>query len=93
MVNIFNIIFTCNVLQYNNCKGYISYRTEVILLIEYLRKQKGFTQEDVARALGITLRQYINIEKGVSEPKIIKGLQLAAILEVDPYRLFNVSKP
>jgi transcriptional regulator with XRE-family HTH domain len=62
-------------------------------VIEYLRKLKKLTQEDVARALDITLRQYINIEKGVSEPKIKKGLLLAAILDVDPYKLFNVEKP
>ena len=61
-------------------------------MIKLLRKQKNLTQEDIARAIDISLRQYINIEKGISEPKIKKGLQIAAILDVDPYILFKIER-
>lgn len=60
--------------------------------IRHYRLKKGYSQEQIARLLGISLRQYQNVEKGVSLPNVITGLRLAIILNVDPYKLFSVSK-
>lgn len=51
--------------------------------IEKIRKEKGFTLEDVALRLG-TSRQRINdIEKGKHTPSVLLGLVLAQALECD----------
>lgn len=54
------------------------------LSIEQLRREKGLTQEDMARLLNISLRGYVKIEKGLSEPRILTALRIAEILGVDP---------
>lgn len=40
------------------------------MLLKELRKKRGISQEDVAKALGITLRTYQNYEYGQREPNI-----------------------
>ena len=58
--------------------------------IKNYREKKGYTQEQVARLLGITLRYYQNIEQGKQKPNIIIGLNLAIILKVDPLKLWKI---
>ena len=43
----------------------------------YLRKQRGLTQADVARAVDITERGYRNYELGVREPQLSTLVALA----------------
>lgn len=43
----------------------------------YLRKQRGLTQVDVARAVDITERGYRNYELGVREPQLSTLVALA----------------
>lgn len=53
------------------------------------RQRLKYSQEDVARLCGISLRQYQNIEHGKCQPRIHVGLRLALILKCDPYYLFS----
>lgn len=58
--------------------------------IRTARINAGYTQEQIARLLGITLRSYIKIEKGENLPNIRTGLRLAFYLRVDPYSLWPI---
>lgn len=64
----------------------------IFLNIKEYREKMGYSQEQVARLLGITLRYYQNVEQGKQKPNIIIGLNLALILKVDPFILWNVEK-
>lgn len=57
-------------------------KTEQKKLIAY-RKFKGYTQADIAKALGIELRTYINKEQGVSQFKINEMFLIARLLQMD----------
>lgn len=46
-----------------------------------LRTQRGWTQEYVAKAAGISWRHYFNIESGQSEPGALTLKRLAAVFE------------
>lgn len=58
-------------------------------LLKQLRQTKDFSQEDVARRVDISLRQYQNIESGKSAPNIYLGLRIARLFVIDPYQLWN----
>ncbi|MBO8161991.1 MAG: helix-turn-helix transcriptional regulator [Thermosipho sp. (in: Bacteria)] len=61
-----------------------------MLNIHEKRKEAGYTQEQMARLLNVTLRHYINIEKRKVLPNIVTGLKLAKILKVNPFELWNI---
>lgn len=42
-----------------------------------LRKNKGITQEEFAKALGVTRQTVIAIEKGMYIPSLLLGLKIA----------------
>ena len=52
------------------------------MTLKELRKKKGVSQEDVAKALGITLRTYQNYEYGQREPNIEMILKLSDYFKV-----------
>lgn len=56
--------------------------------IKEYREKAGLTQEAVARQLEISLRYYISLEKGTSEPSVYKAIRLSIILQVDVRELF-----
>lgn len=49
------------------------------------RTAKNLSQEEVARTVEITLRQYQNIEKGTSIPNAKVALRICRLLECDIY--------
>ena len=53
-----------------------------------LRKEKGFTQEDVARLLQITRSTYANYETGYRKPDIETVIKLKRIFGVSEDRFF-----
>lgn len=63
------------------------------MTIKDYRIQNNYTQESLARALDITLNHYQKIEYGKSIPNVLIGLNMAKLLKVDPYTLFNIEKP
>lgn len=60
------------------------------MTIRSARIRAGYTQENIARALNITLRSYIKIEKGENLPNVRTGLRLAFYFGVDPYSLWPI---
>jgi len=46
------------------------------------RIKKGMSQEEVAKAIGVSQRSYSNYEKGTRNPKIDKIIKLAKLLEI-----------
>lgn len=57
--------------------------------IKNTRVLRGFTQEEVSRRLYISLYYYQKIEKGKSLPNVVLGLQLALLLNANPFELFD----
>ena len=43
---------------------------EILEKIELLRKEKGVSQKEVAKALGVTVSAYSNYEQGIREPSL-----------------------
>jgi putative transcriptional regulator len=53
------------------------------------REERGFSQEGLARELGVSRQTIVNIERGVSEPRVLLALALAAVLGVAVSDLFR----
>lgn len=58
-------------------------------LLKQLRQTKEMSQEDVARRVDISLRQYQNIEAGNSTPNVYLGLRIARVFLIDAYQLWD----
>jgi|GEM_PF-1771314 Predicted transcriptional regulators len=48
------------------------------------RNNKGLTQEQVSRAINVSLKHYQNIEHGIASPTVNIALHICEILGVDP---------
>ncbi|WP_427876507.1 helix-turn-helix transcriptional regulator [Gardnerella sp. 2492-Sm] len=55
------------------------------------RKKKGLTQYQLAKAVGLTRRGILVLEKGDSNTKLEHAARLAYVLQVDIEELFCVS--
>lgn len=53
------------------------------------RERAGFSQEGLARELGVSRQTVVNIERGSSEPKVLLALAIAAVLSVAIVDLFK----
>lgn len=60
-------------------------------MIKELRQKKGYTQEQLARLLDVTLKHYQKIEYNKTIPNVKTGLKLAILLDSNPYKLWNVT--
>lgn len=59
--------------------------------VMHYRRQKGFTQEEIAKQIDITLTQYRNIEKNrTKNPGIYIVLKIAKALNVPVESLFTL---
>jgi putative transcriptional regulator len=56
-----------------------------------LRSAKGATQEDVARAVGVTRQTIIAIERGNYVPSVLLALKLSEYFRVPVEDIFKVS--
>ena len=56
--------------------------------IKEMRVKAGLTQEELARRVNLTLRQYQNIEQLKNIPNIKTGLAIAIALKSCPFELF-----
>ena len=59
--------------------------------IKLVRQIKGFTQEDIAEQLGMSPNAYGDIERGDTDVKLSRLLQLAKLFEMKPAELFEPS--
>lgn len=57
-----------------------------------LRKRKFITDTSVAEALGMTYREYYNIEQGLTSPSESNIIKLCDILQVTPNQLYGYEK-
>ena len=57
-------------------------------LAEY-RKEAGFSQEALAREVGVSRQTIANIERGLSEPKVLLAIALGVALGVAIPDLFR----
>jgi putative transcriptional regulator len=53
------------------------------------RQKAGLSQEALARELGVSRQTVVNIEKGLSEPKVLLAIALGSILGVALEELFR----
>ncbi len=53
------------------------------------RERAGLSQEGLARELGVSRQTVVNIERGMSEPRVLLALAIAAVLSVAIADLFK----
>ncbi len=53
------------------------------------RQKAGLSQEALARELGVSRQTVVNIEKGLSEPKVLLAIAMGVILGVTVQELFR----
>ena len=58
--------------------------------LKFYREQKNITQKELAKKVGITERNYQQLEYQKHEPKISTAQRLAKELGVDIYKLFPI---
>ncbi|MDR1019540.1 MAG: helix-turn-helix domain-containing protein [Synergistaceae bacterium] len=56
------------------------------------RKNCGFTQEEVAKAVGISYRFYQKLEAGESNPNVVTAISIAELLKCNVSDLFGTSR-
>jgi putative transcriptional regulator len=53
------------------------------------RQRRGYSQEALARELGVSRQTIVNIERGLSEPKVLLAIAIAAVLGAKIEELFR----
>jgi len=53
------------------------------------RERAGLSQEALARELGVSRQTIVNIERGLSEPRVMLAIALGAALGVAIHELFR----
>lgn len=59
--------------------------------LEWLRKQRGVRQEDLAQALGVSRQTIISLEKGKYNPSLALAFKLARYFELRIEEIFDDS--
>ncbi len=57
--------------------------------IKFMRHVKGFSQEQMAEKLGLSLNGYANIERGETNPPLQRIEQIADVFEIDFMELMS----
>ena len=57
--------------------------------VKEYRERAGLSQEALARQLGVSRQTIVNIERGLSEPKVLLAIALGAALGVAIQELFR----
>jgi putative transcriptional regulator len=57
--------------------------------VREFRVKAGFTQEQLARQLGVSRQTVVNIEHGLNEPKVLLAIALGALLGAALGELFR----
>jgi putative transcriptional regulator len=53
------------------------------------REEAGYSQEALARELGVSRQTVANIERGISQPRVLLAIAIAALLHVAVHDLFR----
>lgn len=67
-------------------------QTEIINFVQQYRTQKGVTQEELARKVGVTRQTIIAIEKGHYTPSVYLSLKLAKYFRTEVEKLFKIEE-
>jgi len=54
-----------------------------------VRRQSGFTQEELPQLAGLSRSYYVNIEKGRKNPSIVNAFRIAHVLKKPIEELFG----
>ncbi|MFB2118162.1 helix-turn-helix domain-containing protein [Parapedobacter sp. 2B3] len=65
----------------------------ILVKIKRLRKERGFSQAEMAEALHIALKTYQNIEGGITRIDIDRLSQIANVLDATLHELVGSEKP
>lgn len=67
-------------------------RDAIINRVKELRVGRGLTQEDLARAVGVSRQSIISIERGRYTPSLMLALRMAAFFECSMDELFQLQE-
>lgn len=59
--------------------------------VQHYRLERGMTQEELARATGVTRQTIIAIEKGNYTPSVLLALRLAKVLRKSVEEIFCIN--
>lgn len=57
--------------------------------IAFLRKEQGYSSDELASLVGVTNQTIIRWENNISKPKIINVIKLSDIFNVSVHSIFN----
>jgi putative transcriptional regulator len=57
--------------------------------VKEYREGAGYSQEGLARELGVSRQTVANIERGVSQPRVLLAIAIGALLGVAVHDLFR----
>ncbi len=60
--------------------------------VEALRRQRGATQEELAKAVGVTRQTVIAIEKGHYTPSVRLALKISRFFKTPLEKIFKLTK-
>ncbi|BDR59285.1 helix-turn-helix transcriptional regulator [Xylocopilactobacillus apicola] len=58
--------------------------------VQYWRKKRNFTQEELAVKVGVTRKTIGSLEKGNYTPSLLLGFKIAQVLNVDINEIFRL---
>ena len=60
--------------------------------VRRVRRERGLTQEELAREVGVSRQTIVNIEQGRYKPSILLALKIARVLDTDVETLFKLEE-
>ena len=67
-------------------------KDKVFNKFQQFRQKSGITQEELAKAVGVTRQTIISIEKGSYAPSIVLGLKISKYFKQPLEKVFNIFK-
>ncbi len=61
-------------------------------LVQFYRKEKGLTQEDLAEAIDKSVETISNIERGFASTRLSTAAEIAEVLNIELQQLFTLKK-
>ena len=71
---------------------YIQGGGKVRVNVRRVRRERGLTQEELAREVGVSRQTIVNIEQGRYKPSILLALKIAKVLDTDVETLFKLEE-
>ncbi|MCD6462137.1 MAG: helix-turn-helix transcriptional regulator [Thermotogae bacterium] len=71
---------------------YIQGGGKVRVNVRRVRRERGLTQEELARKVGVSRQTIVNVEQGRYKPSILLALKIARVLDTDVETLFKLEE-